>query len=99
MKSDLFPETIQARKRPRMLMHMIDAGDTGTSAGTWSQFKCRNCCHIEQYEGMTAAAIKRGVPCPICNQNVKGDDHPSVTYSARNMTDYGHALDASEVLI
>lgn len=56
----LFPAE---RRPPRVLMHVMDAGDVGV------QFRCARCGHETGWiSGLTVTKAKRGLPCPDCNQ-------------------------------
>lgn len=70
--SDLFPETIQSTKRrpPRVLMHVLDAGDhCGEHEGeVIAVMRCKKCGHKNDdlvFRSVTEA--KAGIPCPKCN--------------------------------
>ena len=66
MKFDLFPETKISRKKPRVMMHVVDVGDC------IAKFKCKKCGTESQWIPVTNATEgKRGVPCPECNQSSK----------------------------
>lgn len=53
------------RKPVRKLMHVIDAGAEA------AHFKCSHCGFASWYQlekGDTVSKLKRGIPCPNCNQ-------------------------------
>lgn len=64
---DLRPEPKPPRQKPRVLMHVFDAGP---GEETWGivRFQCLKCGDETDWmrvETMTEA--KRGIPCPKCN--------------------------------
>lgn len=71
MAADLFLQTKPPRKKPRVLMHVIDAGD-GAEFGTphCARFKCKTCKRETDWSGYgTITEIKRGIPCDNCNSD------------------------------
>ena len=66
--ADLFPETKVTRRRPRVLMHVYDAGDC--SEGHIVQFRCATCGYDSGWlHTRTVTEAKRGLPCPMCNKS------------------------------
>ena len=65
--SMLFPREQMPRRKPRKLMHVIDAG--GCGEGHHVQFKCKHCGHDDGWGiyDNTITELKRGMPCPKCN--------------------------------
>ncbi len=64
--ADLFPETKLPRKRPQKLMHVYDAGHDGMV-----RMECGHCGHDDgwkMYPDKSVSELKRGLPCPVCNQ-------------------------------
>ncbi len=61
---DLFPGTKPPRAKPRVMMHMIDAG---WAVGSIGRFKCGQCGHDSDWIDATDTDLRRGVPCPACN--------------------------------
>ena len=70
VRADLFPADIapRTRRKPRILGHVIDAGDNGLAEGNcWAQLQCRH-GHVWETIGIyTITELKRGLPCPTCN--------------------------------
>ena len=62
---DLFGHTAQ-RRRPRVLMHAIDAGSFPDGKDA-AQFACRRCNHNSGWIYASRSEARRGIPCPICN--------------------------------
>lgn len=63
---DLFPETVPARSKPRVLMHVSDAA--GDGGKTICRMQCRKCeAETEWLEFRSVSEAKRGIPCPPCN--------------------------------
>lgn len=61
---DLFPKP--PRRRPRVLMHVIDAGYA--DKWVWARFRCGKCgTETEWLTVDTVAEAKRGLPCERCN--------------------------------
>ena len=80
MVSDLFPDTLptpRRRAKPRVLMHVCDAGDVHHGAAEdlgkpLCQMRCKKCGTETDwliFEAVTAA--KRGIPCPNCNKDTR----------------------------
>jgi hypothetical protein len=61
--AEMFPKLV----RPRVVrMHMIDAGDIeGEKA---ARFACRKCGYEGGWMPCGITEIRRGVPCPNCNE-------------------------------
>ena len=58
--NDLFGD--KPRRRPRVLMHVYDAGYEAI------KFKCSKCGFSDWYHNdMSVSEAKRGIPCPECN--------------------------------
>ena len=73
MNKDLFGYKA-VRKPRRVLMHMIDAGVSDfVGGGICAQFKCRKCGYKSEWKHgfSTATDVKRGIPCPKCNDSEK----------------------------
>lgn len=70
-RTDLFPDAPRHRQKPRVLGHVIDAGNGcgGTEPGRnhWAQLRCRNGHTWQIFNGHTVTELKRGLPCPECN--------------------------------
>ena len=70
---DLFPETLPKRTKPRVLMHVSDAGqvDSGKPEDMGKplcKMVCRRCGAESDYMIFgTITAAKRGIPCKACN--------------------------------
>lgn len=68
---DLFGKP--ARRPPRVMMHATDAGQApgmmpGWRRPTGGYFVCGRCGHDAGWLfDMTFNEVRRGVPCPICN--------------------------------
>ena len=60
---DLFPDTKPPRAKPRVMMHVIDAGDC------IAKFECAKCGAKSEWVPIANITEgKRGIPCPTCNQ-------------------------------
>lgn len=69
----LFPEFGRTRRRPRTLMHVIDAGeDCGLAMERGEKHRvrlgCARCGHESQWTVCLMSVAKRGIPCPLCNE-------------------------------
>jgi hypothetical protein len=65
---DLFPETKPPRAKPRVLMHVSDAGGTGPPDDNWCRMQCVRCnAETDWINFETVTEAKRGIPCPACN--------------------------------
>lgn len=53
------------RSPRRILMQFIDAGP---GEPNWAKFECRKCKYIVETFTATNADLRRGIPCPTCNQ-------------------------------
>ncbi len=62
--ADMFPGTKPPRAKPRVMMHMIDAG---YAAGQIGHFMCAKCGHDSDWVSATDTELRRGIPCPVCN--------------------------------
>lgn len=74
---DLFPDTKPRRARPRVLMHVTDAGDGGEGK-PMCVMTCRRCGAESgwlQFDSVTEA--KRGIPCEACNATTEGPSGPT----------------------
>lgn len=63
---ELFPGTAAktARAKPRVMMHVIDAGDC------IAKYHCAKCgAETKWLPFATITEAKRGIPCEACNQN------------------------------
>lgn len=71
MQATLFDVETKPRPRakPRVLMHVVDAGDCGGCGEHESdvRMKCRKCGRETDWTRMLVSVAKRGVPCPCCN--------------------------------
>lgn len=71
MKSqpDMFPKP--PRKKPRVLMHVEDAGGScsggSEDTGLWVLMKCATCGYGEERYDLSVTEAKRGTACPKCN--------------------------------
>jgi len=62
---DLFPKP--PRQRPRILMHVIDAGYADRDK-TIVKCKCKKCGYVSDWLVVdTITEAKRGLPCPKCH--------------------------------
>jgi DNA-directed RNA polymerase subunit RPC12/RpoP len=70
---DLFPGTKPPRARPRVLMHVSDAGDSGCCSESGRvkpivKLACARCgAETEWLIFDTVTEAKRGIPCETCN--------------------------------
>lgn len=69
--ADLFPNAARHRQKPRVLGHVIDAGDgcggSDSDRNHWARLRCRKGHEWEVFNGHTITELKRGLPCPTCN--------------------------------
>lgn len=64
MTPDLFPGTKPLRARPRVLMHVSDAGDC------IAKYRCAKCgAESGWLPFATITEAKRGIPCEACNKH------------------------------
>lgn len=62
------------RKPRRIMMHAVDIGQApgmmpGWTSANGGKFVCRLCGHDAGWlSNMTETEIRRGVPCPVCNE-------------------------------
>jgi len=70
---EIEPEEPKPRKKPRKLMHVIDAG--GGDCGGMERgehllrFGCGACKHETEWQTVkNISEGKRGIPCPKCNE-------------------------------
>lgn len=64
-QSELFGA--RPRKAPRVLMHVVDAGND-PCGGKVAEFLCGRCGHRTGWTRIgTVTEAKRGLPCPSCN--------------------------------
>lgn len=78
MSPDLFPCTKPPRAKPRVLMHVIDAGDQ------IAKFKCASCgAESEWLPFSTITEAKRGIPCEACNSTANPTIPVSMLGNAR----------------
>jgi hypothetical protein len=67
MTPDLFPGTKPPRQRPRVLMHVSDAGDGGEGKPICTM-RCARCgAETDWLKLDTVTEAKRGIPCEACN--------------------------------
>jgi len=72
-RPDLFPETLPIRPRPRVLMHVSDAGDSSELSASgrvkpMCQMRCAKCgAETGWLVFDTVTEAKRGIPCERCN--------------------------------
>lgn len=58
---------VPSRKPPRVLMHVVDAGND-PCGGMIAEFKCSRCGHQTGWQRIAMVSeAKRGRPCPNCN--------------------------------
>jgi DNA-directed RNA polymerase subunit RPC12/RpoP len=74
---DLFGPVIRQPRKPlRVMMHVIDVGDSGFSDDGYpgiAIFECGKCGHKTEWTTFrTVTEAKRGVPCPKCNRLSEG---------------------------
>lgn len=56
------------RKKPRVIMHFTDVG-MGLGGETIATFQCPQCGHKTEWLICdTNTDVKRGEPCPVCNE-------------------------------
>ncbi len=72
-RADLFPTAPRFYKKRRgVLGHVIDAGNGcgGAEPGRniWARLRCRRGHEWEVFSGHTVTELKRGIPCPTCNE-------------------------------
>lgn len=68
MTPDLFPDTKPPRAKPRVLMHVIDAGGEGAH-DVMALMQCAKCgAESEWLSFKNVTEVKRGIPCPECNK-------------------------------
>lgn len=66
MTPDLFPGTKPPRARPRVLMHVADAGDM--LGKPMCVMRCARCgAETDWLVFDTVTEAKRGIPCETCN--------------------------------
>lgn len=70
--ADLFPKLVPPRRKPRVLMHVWDAGPNPNSldedGGGIAIFECSKCKHQTDWLSFrTFTEAKRGIPCERCN--------------------------------
>lgn len=62
-----------ARKAPRRMMRMVDAGSSGCKGQGWGiQYECK-CGHSEWIyydKEPSPSQVQKGEPCPPCNQTL-----------------------------
>jgi len=66
----LFDVEPKPRAKPRVLMHVIDAGDCGDcERGEHDvRLRCNRCEHETDWIRLKTADAKCGIPCPTCNK-------------------------------
>ena len=65
---DLFPGTKPPRAKPRVLMHVSDAGGMGPPDDNWVRMQCTRCkTETDWLNFTTVTEAKRGIPCATCN--------------------------------
>jgi hypothetical protein len=65
---DLFPDTKPPRSKPRVLMHVSDAGDGG-EGNPICVMRCTRCrAETDWLIFDTVTEAKRGIPCEACNR-------------------------------
>lgn len=73
MHADIMARTLElfekpARAKPRVLMHVIDAGDNERGDKQLARLRCGKCgSETEWLEFDSVTAAKRGLPCEACN--------------------------------
>lgn len=79
---DLFPKP--PRKAPRVLMHVIDAGNScDADFPMWVKVKCKKCGDEAEYVHQTISEVKRGIACPNCNAT--GSAQPALADKKLNL--------------
>ena len=74
MTPDLFPGTKPPRSRPRVLMHVSDAGDVHSGRAEdlgkpMCVMRCARCgAETDWLIFETVTEAKRGIPCEACNK-------------------------------
>lgn len=74
---DLFGYT-KPRPKPRVMMHAVDVGQAPGMMPGWrtakgAQFVCRKCGYDAGWLfDMQDSEVRRGVPCPVCNNEPPG---------------------------
>lgn len=67
MTPDLFHGTKPPRAKPRVLMHVSDAGN-GSEGKPICVMRCSKCgAETDWLEFDTVTEAKRGIPCEVCN--------------------------------
>ena len=72
---DMFAELKPLRAKPRVLMHVDDAGEVSCGAGEdlskpMCIMRCRRCETVTDWLVFTnVTEAKRGIPCEKCNSN------------------------------
>lgn len=66
-------EAPRHRNKPRKLMHVVDAGCGDNGYKQMVEMECGHCGYRSGWFGTdkTVTEIKRGFPCPECNQESK----------------------------
>ena len=67
------PEPQKPRAKPRVMMHVVDAGPGDVDDGHLVQFECPRCGNRpEDWDHVrTVSEGKRGKPCPKCNSGAQ----------------------------
>lgn len=58
----------EPRRKARVMMHFTDAGPGYGKSPCIAIFECRKCNHTTDWIGCDDSELRRGVPCPKCNQ-------------------------------
>ncbi len=64
---EIEPAPKRPRAKPRVLMHVIDAGP-GIDKKDMCRFGCIRCGHESEWLLCGTAEAKRGLPCLVCNK-------------------------------
>lgn len=65
---DMFPKP--PRRKPRVLMHVIDAGNSCMAEfPMWTRFQCSRCDHKAEFVFDNKTEAMRRQPCPKCNES------------------------------
>lgn len=65
MKTPMFNFAVLPPKKRKVLMRFIDAGP---GSPNWAKFQCRKCQHEMETHTATNADLRKGFPCPVCNE-------------------------------
>lgn len=65
---------VRPRRKPRVLMQVVDAADGCEGDGTMVRMQCRKCkAETDWLQFKSVSEIRRGVPCKPCNDEQRGE--------------------------